>query len=338
MKKLLRFADCLVLLAAIIGCLCRIWMSNSGIDAKGLYLAGHPGWILLCVFSVAVVVFVFLVSRIAGDDNRYKTNFPRSVIGMVGYMILALVLAYNGIAQLLGAEDLLDQLEALLAMLSAVTLAVTGIERLRGSRPPYFLHMIPCVYLAVRMFLLGRDLGSEPQLIGYLFTFLGAVSVIPAFYWLWAFDVKMGSRRRSLFWSLCASYFCLIASFDVNTNWALHMAIAACLLANTCTLQYLPKPEPAQPAESTEPKKEVPSMPVLDEAFVEELAAEETVPAEEAVPAEDAAPVEEPISTEEAPVAEEAPAQAESSVQTEEDFDLDSFLSDLKLYLDHENE
>ena len=130
MKKLLRFADCFVLLAAIIGCILRLWLQNTGIDKKGLYQTSHPAWLLLCIISVAIVAFLWFATRAAGEDRRYEVNFPRSKVGGVTYAMLALVLTYVGITELLDAtrpavvaisvgenyyghpsEELLDRLE-----------------------------------------------------------------------------------------------------------------------------------------------------------------------------------------------------------------------------------
>lgn len=325
MKKLLRFADCLVLLAAIIGCLLRIWLQNAIAESSMLVSVGtHPAWILLCVFSGLTAVFIWLMTRHAGEDNRYLINFPRSVSGMATYLLLAVALGYSGIMDLLEAEELLEQVQAVTAMLSAVMLATAGIERFRGTRPVFFLHMVPCVYLALRMLLLGREFGADPHLPNFLFTFLASICLIPAFYWLWAFDVKMGSRKQSLFWSLLAAYFCMIASFDSGVAWAVHILFAACLLGNLCVQKYLPQPELV--AVEAVAMEEIP-----EEASVEEAPAEEAVAEElhaEEMPAEQ-------VPAEEVPT--EEPAEEASAAPQEPEMDMDTFLADLKRYLENEN-
>ena len=330
MKKLLRFADCLVLLAAIIGCLLRIWLQNAIAESSMLVSVGtHPAWILLCVFSGLTAVFIWLMTRHAGEDNRYMINFPRSASGMTMYLLLAIALGYTGIMDLLEAEELLEQVQAVAAMLSAVMLATAGIERFRGARPVFFLHMIPCVYLALRMLLLGREFGADPHLPDFLFTFLASVSLIPAFYWLWAFDVKMGSRKQSLFWSLLAAYFCMIASFDSNVAWAVHILFAACLLGNLCVQKNLPQPESATveavAVEENSTEESLEEASVTEESVAEPATKElriEEIPAEEASAEE--VPTEEPV--------EEAPAAPQ-----EPELDMDTFLADLKRYLENEN-
>ena len=58
MKKLLRFADCFVLLGAIIGCLLRFWLRNAVSAGAHVQAMTHPAWLLLCLLSAAVVAFL----------------------------------------------------------------------------------------------------------------------------------------------------------------------------------------------------------------------------------------------------------------------------------------
>lgn len=262
MKKLLRFADCFVLLAAIIGCILRLWLQNTGIDKKGLYQTSHPAWLLLCIISVAIVAFLWFATRAAGEDRRYEVNFPRSKVGGVTYAMLALVLTYVGITELLDAARTLDQVTALVCLLSAVMMGATAVERFGGHQPAPFLHFIPCIFFALRLFQTGRDLGTEPEVCTFLFGFLAAISLVLAFYHLWAFDMNMGSRRQSLFWSLAAAYFCLVTTFESAHLWVQYMVFAGFLLSNLCQLKYLPAPETAVAAEQT-------SAEVAEEAPVE---------------------------------------------------------------------
>lgn len=328
MKKLLRYADCFVLLAAIIGCLLRLWLQNAGVDSKGLYQTTHPSWLLLCALSVGMVAFLWFLTRSAGDNQRYEDNFRPSLVGSGTYLLLAVVLGYVGINDLLDTTEFLDKLAAIGCMLSAVMLTVTGIERYQGHRPAVFLHLIPCIFFALRMFNLGRDLGTEPEICTFLFGFLASVGLMLAFYYLWAFDMNMANRQRSLFWSLTAAYFCLVTTFESTQNWALYMVFAAFLLSNLCQLKYLAAP-----------------------AAAEEAPAGAEVPAEEVTPAAKEAPAAATETLENAPVRESS-VQASSGAMPplfpeksravlhadiDPEADMDAFLADIKLFLENED-
>lgn len=356
MKKLLHYSDCFMLLAGIIGCALRFWFGNTGLDGQGLYRASHPAWILLCLLSVGVVVFNWFLSREAGDNQNHSDNFPKSIVGGVSYLLLAAAMAYVGIMDLLSAEDFLSGIVAFTSMLAAICLAVAGVERFSGNKPVFFAHLVPCVHFALRLFLLGKSLGTEPEICGFLFQFFASLTLIPAFYWLWAFDVNMGNRKRSLFFSLCAIFFCLVATFEAGAGWAMYLVYAAMLLGNLCQQCYLPAREETEAAaeeiaEETEAileetveevAEEIPEG--SDEEVTEESPeepAEETVKQPWGVPAETVEPVVVSAETAE-PVAVpvEAPApvpEAEKKATTqkaEPEDDFDDFLTDLKRYLD----
>ncbi len=304
MKKLLHYADCLMLLAGIIGCVLRLRFDNTGLDGYGLYRTNHPAWIGLCVLTVGVLVFNYFMTRDPGDSRDYRQNFPGSKVGAVTCVALAVSLGYNGIMGLLSADTFLDVLVALTSMLSAISLGVAGVERFCGNQPLFICHMVPCVYFALRVFAMGRDLGTDPEICRFLFQFLASLSMIPAFYWLWAFDVGLGNRRRSLFFSLCALYFCLVAVFEAKEGVLMYLLYSAMLLTNMCSLRYLPADEAAE-----QPVAEVEEQPA---------AAAEEKPAVEA----EAQPA--PV-----PLIFRGPATEMEQVE-----DFDAFLEETKQYLD----
>ena len=339
MKKLLRFADCFVLLAAIIGCMLRLWLQNTGIDTKGLYRTDHPAWLLLLAISLGLIVFLWFATRSAGDEQGYPENFPRSITGGITYILMALVLTYVGVQDLLRAENLLETVTAMACLVSAVMLGGTCLERMGGHQPIMVLHMIPCLYFALRLFCIGRALGTEPEICTFLFGFLGAICLVMAFYHLLAFDMNMGNRGRSLFWSLSAAYFCLISTFESSSDWVQYMVFAAFLLSNVCQLKHLPAQVSAQAEEAAaqEPAEEVPveetaQVQETQEMPAQEIAEEPAVQAQEepefAVP-----PLRTPKETLEDAFVEESRPELHD---IDPEADMDAFLADLRQYLDKE--
>ncbi len=241
MKKLLHYADCLMLLAAIAGCGLRYWFDAKGKDPGGLFRPSHPAWLLLCLLSVGVVVFVWFLTRETGSNHRHSDNFPKSIAGAIAYWVLAAVMAYKGIMDLLEAGQFLYGLVALASMLSAICLAVAGVERFCGNQPVFFVHMVPCIYFVLRLFLLGKLYGTEPAYCGFLFQFLASVILVPALYWRWAFDMNMGNRRWALFFGLLAIYFCLVATFESGSDWLMYLLYGMFLLLNLCSLNRMPE-------------------------------------------------------------------------------------------------
>ena len=331
MKKLLRYGDCFVLLAAIMGCLLRLWFQNAGVDSKGLYDPTHPSWLLLCLLSAGTVAFLWFLTRTAGTNPRFEDNFRPTLVGTGTYLLLAVVLAYTSVKDLLDAGKFLDQITAIAGMLAAIMLAVTGIERFGGHRPAVFLHLFPCGYFALRLFLMGRELGTEPEICTFLFGFFSALCLIPAFYYLWAFDMNQANRQHSLFWSLTAAYFSLVTTFESTENWVLHMVFAAFLLSNLCLLKPLDMPEEAPAGEETSTEQAAPA--------AEEMPHQETVFPLETPPAPPEAPAEGHCEEDDFsffPPPPPVPPQATMRTDIDPETDMDAFLADLRSFLEAE--
>ena len=234
MKKILRYADAIVLLCGTLGFLLQFWILTDGTDEKGLYPAFHPGWVCSWILSLAVLVLIWLMTRQPGDHCGFKANFPPSVVGAAGCVAAAAGIATAGISHLQNGTMWLDSLSGLLGITGGLGLLVAAFCRFRGKKPPFLCYMLPCVFFALHVFYLGRELGGEPEAVRYLFRFLATLSLIPACYQLWGFCVGAGDRKNSLFWSLLSGFLCILSA-PIGGNTLLHLALGFWLLSNTCT-------------------------------------------------------------------------------------------------------
>lgn len=277
MKKYLRYADVLVLFAGAAGLFLQLIILMGGTDEKNLYPKHHPAWVILCIFSVAVLVALWMLTRHVGADNRYRKNFPASIPGAVCTALAAIGMAVTALD--LFSSELLGILGGIAGLAGAAGLALAAWCRFQGQRPHFLCHAAPAVFFALRIFLLGQELGSEPEAVRYLFQMFASLALVLACYQLWGFDVDMGKRDKSLFWSLLSAYLCIVA-VAARDHWLLYLTCAAWMLTNCCTLRYLPKrmqgaeqeeedaQAPAQSAGETpaeEPAvKEMPADPIQD--------------------------------------------------------------------------
>lgn len=282
MKKYLRYADVLVLFTGALGLLLRLIIATGGTDEKGLYPKHHPAWIILCILSVAVIVALWLLTRQVGADQRYKKNFPASIPGAVCMVLAAIGIAFTAFD--LFTIELLNIVCFLLGIASMAGLLLAAYCRFQGRKPHFACHAAPAVFFALRLFLLGKDLGAEPEPIRYLFEMLASLALIPACYQLWAFDVDMGKRDTCLFWTLSAAFLCIVAIVGLE-NWLLYLTCAAWLLTNTCSLKYLPKKLRPAAKDTAADITEAPA-----EAPAEAEAAPETAPETPADPIEEIDP------------------------------------------------
>ena len=260
MKKLLCYADIIVLICAVLGMLLQLWIVLGGTDDQGLYPAGHPGWILSWILSTGVMVFLWLLTRRVGHNRSYRANFPASIPAALGCAAAAVAVGLTGWQQLNLNVLFLDRLTGILGLVSAGALLLAAFCRLKGTQPAFYCYLIPCVFFALHVFFLGRELGGEPEAIRYLFRFLAALSLIPACYHLWGFCVGAGDRQSCLFWSLLAGYLCMLSA-PMRNGGALYLILGVWMLTNPCALKYLPRRARSQ----AEPQPEKPELPPVTE-------------------------------------------------------------------------
>ena len=251
MKKLLRYANLMALLSGGLGVLLMLWLRSKGPDQRGLYPGQHPAWIILLLLTLALPVIFWLLSRAAGSNNTYHSNFPASPLAAIGYALAGSSMLVAGITTLGGTEPL-DILAGIAGILGGILLLGGVYTRLTGRNLPISIHALPCIFFALELFRMGQTLGAEPEMSRYLFSFLAVLSVLPACYWLWSFDVDMGNRVKCLFWCLAAGYCNLVATIG-SENWLLHLGIALWMLTALPRLQSRQRMRQAEEAQPEEP-------------------------------------------------------------------------------------
>lgn len=282
MKKFLRYANLIVLGAGAVGFLLMHWLFASGTDERGLYPANHPAWILLGILTIAVALIAWLLARQAGNNRNYRQNFPASIAGALGCTAAGVGLLAGGL-HAMNAEILLGTIAGILGILGAIPMFWAAVCRFRGLRNKVLVHILPCFFFVLQLFMLGQEFGDEPEIYRYLYRFGAAVTMIPACYWLWSFDVNMGKRRSCLFWCLVAGY-CNVVAAAGSQLWLLHSCMAIWMLTALPQLVYLPKAQrpvqEAMPAEedASEPQAEAElpaAQPLREEMPTLDLPAEE---------------------------------------------------------------
>ncbi len=232
MKKFFPFAHYLALILGAAAITLRLIMLLGGTDERDLYPANHPAWIALCLLAVAATVFFFLVSRHTEAKRSYRQNFPASLPGALGCLAGGAAIAATGLTEL---TDTLGLVLGITSVLGGGALIYGGWLRLKGRKTPFFVHMLPCLYFALRIFSMGRILGAEPEISRYLFRFLAALATLMAAYQLWGFDVGLGHRNKSLFWSLTATVLSM-AAIPGSPDKLLYLGTALWLITNLCSL------------------------------------------------------------------------------------------------------
>ena len=285
MKKYLRYANLMALGAGLVGILLMLWFYSAGTDKRGLYPANHPGWILLWILTGLVVVSMWLLTRLAGTSRSYRQNFPISPIAALGYAAGGAALMSGGL-HMLEANGFLHLITGIFGIGGSIGLFWGGFCRFQGQRSKLPVHMLPCFFFALQLFVLGQEFGSEPEMSRYLYRFFASAALVPACYWLWSFDVNLARRPACLFWCLTAGYCSIIAVADLD-QWLLYGGMAVWMLTALPKLAYLPKQTRPQPEPTQVSAEEQPTV-------QRDLAPIQTPPAEPKVPTADPLTVELP--------------------------------------------
>lgn len=268
MKKYLHptFLPLLVPLAAVLGMALRLWTMGGGPDAAGLYPRQLLPWILLWLVTALTVACIYVLTRRLKNPGRYSDNYPASILGAAGCAAGGAGILYCAITALTAANLLLTTLSGWLGIVAGVCLVGTAVVRFKGTKPPFVLHLVPCLYFALRIFDCCRHWSNITQSGMFIFQFLASVCVMLATYQMCCFDVNLGNRRSSLLWSLSGVYFCALA-LPVGEDLWFYGGMMLWLMTNLCAVRPLKVNKPA----ATEATAEAEAAPVATEEPVAEI-------------------------------------------------------------------
>lgn len=272
MKKYLHptYLPILVPLASILALALRLWTMGGGADADGLYTPQPLAWALLWLVTAVTVAGIFALTRRLKNPGRYHENFPASPLGAAGCAAAALGILFSALTTLFAAQDLLATLTGILGIVSAATLLLTALARYQGKKPNFILHVVACLYFALRVFDCCKHWSNVTQTGVYIFQFLASICIMLAAYQLCCFDVNLGDRRSSLLWSLSGVYFCVLALPMGEDIW-FYAGMLLWLMLNLCSVRPLKAPQPPvtdhpETEETAAPEVDVPAVDDADDA------------------------------------------------------------------------
>ena len=228
MKKYLPYANYLAVAAGLAGALLRWWTLSAGPDSKGLYPAAHPGWIGYLLVMAAAAAVLFLMTRDCGKNGSWTANFPRFpaqdrpndpryYLDVSKFFSCGTGYALAGLGILLSCKDLASSADRLHTVVSwggflcGIVMLFLCMQFCTGKTPTALLHLLPCLYFALQLFLAAKLGSTETQLLLFLPQVLALGCSALAGYELAGFGLGIGNRRKSLFWSLSAAALCFAA-------------------------------------------------------------------------------------------------------------------------------
>lgn len=252
MKKYLKpkFLPYVTLIACVLGFLLRLWTLGGGPGKGGLYEPQPVAWVLLWVLTAGLAAAILYLTRRLNVPGKYADNFPPSLAGAAGGFLGAVGVMMSALKILTTQTIILDIVAGILGIVSAFAILLTALNRRIGKKSGFLFHTLPCLFFALRIFTTCREWSTEPQLSKFLCPFLASIAIMLAVYQLAAFDVNLGKRQHSLFWSLMASYLCCL-SLPLCDEVVFYAAMAGWLMTNLCSLRPMKKKAAPAPEEAT---------------------------------------------------------------------------------------
>ena len=197
----------LLLLAAAAGLALRLWQLGDAFDAAGLPLAGRPSTWALGVLSAAAAVAVAFLARGLQPRAVYTETFSSGRPELAVSLLAAALILAGSAADLAAGAAGAALLVGFLGVVSALCVGVTAVQRSRGIVPPLAVHLLPCVYLVVRLIVDFKSWSVDPAVLDYCYDLFAAIAAMCAAFHLGSFCFDRGQRRMTAFWCLLCPYF-----------------------------------------------------------------------------------------------------------------------------------
>lgn len=218
--------------AGLLGLLLRLVLYTTGMDDKGLLVAGHWAGTAEWVLTGLVLAAVFGLTRLFQGFGASRYDYPTSSFAGLGCIALAAALMLSNLREIASPPDsTMTLVRWILGFLSVISLICIFICRITGNKPFFLFHGILCVYFAIRMVSQYQQWSSDPQIQDYAFCLCAYVALMLTSYQLAAFDADMGSHRALWLMGLVAVYLCCLG-LQCNADAPLLLAAGFWALTN----------------------------------------------------------------------------------------------------------
>jgi len=217
----------LPLIAFLLGCvglLLRLALYTLE-EPTGLLPEGHILHITTILLSIATAVLMLVLVR---RPDKPTANNPK---------VAATGAFFAGLWMLPAAFGILEQTDsrlgifwALLSFAAVPCLILTAWNHFKGQRPRFWANSILCLFFLAHMICQYPLWCGNPQTEDYLLPLLACVFLSLASYQRTVFDQQLRGRRKLLFCSLMAGFFCCCSLAGEGSK---HFYLAGALWALT---------------------------------------------------------------------------------------------------------
>ena len=225
-----------MLFFGIVALVLRRNLYATAVDVKGLLLRYQPLEIALLVLTAGVTIRFVLAARKQEPSGDYEDCYKADLLSALG--------AVAGGAGILMTADPVDSAMVnylalachYLRLAAPVCLLLAGIARAVGKKPFFLLHVVVCLYFLLYIVSSYQSWSSQPQMQDYIFSLLGAMTLMFYGFYTAAMEAGCGSRRMMLGMGLAAVYLCS-AELARSANPWLYLGGIFWVLTDLCSMR-----------------------------------------------------------------------------------------------------
>ena len=194
--------------------LLRSWQLNFG---RPIPHGLAASWIL-CIFCALLVLALVLYARRLPKQEEYVEAFSSGLPELLISAGSSVLILFSGILQLREPLDGFEKIIPFFCIVSALCMTAIAVLRYRGTVPSVALHVIPCLYLVVRLILNFKRWSVDPAVLDYCFELFASITAMCAIYQLGLFCYNKGHRRSASFWCLSGVIFSAVSLAGGNAE------------------------------------------------------------------------------------------------------------------------
>ena len=203
-------------LTTVCGCVLRLW-SLSASDGHGLPIQHISNTVFAWVSVAIVALLLILAITSPGRSGKHHVLSCGSGGFLLSILAAVMLLAGSGLEYmeaLRSGPTISSPIMCLLGLAGAICCMAAAYARKKGTPAHPAVELMPVVYLVVKLVLNFKKWSIDPIILDYCVILFALIFSLLAFHRGAGFVFDRGKPRSTLFFAMCAMYFCAAAIMD----------------------------------------------------------------------------------------------------------------------------
>ena len=246
----------ILLFYSVMGCLLRAYQLRNELLFDGSLAQGafvHRVLFLLTIcFAVGWILILRPLAKLQTCKECFSANPALNgvqMLGAVGMLVGNLLLCFGGRESASQYTDMAVSMAKwlpILGVLSACCIFAFAFLCMKGKKPSPLLYMAASVYLVVRLIVAFQEWNTDPSVHDYAYQLLATICCMLGSFQVAGFGFDKGKRRMTLFWTLCAVFFCAVSipdKFENSSEFIINLSLLAIMAVNSVQLLWAKETE-----------------------------------------------------------------------------------------------